>query len=98
MKPLSVVIIEMALSPKSNAGETSIKAAISDIQQGNVGRIPEHITTTSPNYKYPHNFKNHWIKQQYLPDNIKTSKYYYPGDNKYEKSMSEYNKRIKGEL
>lgn len=97
-KPLTVAVIDMALSPKSNTIETTYNAAINDLKKNNVGRVPEHIRTTSPNYKYPHNFKNHWVKQQYLPDNIKTSKYYYPGDNKYEKSMSEYNKRIKGEL
>lgn len=97
-KPLTAAVIDMALSPKSNTIETTYNAAINDLKKNNVGRVPEHIRTTSPNYKYPHNFKNHWVKQQYLPDNIKTSKYYYPGDNKYEKSMSEYNKRIKGEL
>ena len=97
-KPLTQVVIEMALSPKSNTVEQSYNAAINDLKRNNVGRVPEHIRTTSPNYKYPHNYKNHYVKQQYLPDNIKTSKYYIAGDNKYEQAMQEYNKRIKGEL
>ena len=97
-KPLTQVVIEMALSPKSNTIEQTYNAAINDLKRNNVGRVPEHIRTTSPNYKYPHNYKNHYVKQQYLPDNIKTSKYYIAGDNKYEQAMQEYNKRIKGEL
>lgn len=97
-KPLTQAVIEMALSPKSNTVEQTYNAAINDLKRNNVGRVPEHIRTTSPNYKYPHNYKNHYVKQQYLPDNIKTSKYYIAGDNKYEQAMEEYNKRIKGEL
>ena len=97
-KPLTQAVIEMALSPKSNTVEQTYNAAINDLKRNNVGRVPEHIRTTSPNYKYPHNYKNHYVKQQYLPDNIKTSKYYIAGDNKYEQAMQEYNKRIKGEL
>lgn len=97
-KPLTQAVIEMALSPKSNTIEQTYNAAINDLKRNNVGRVPEHIRTTSPNYKYPHNYKNHYVKQQYLPDNIKTSKYYIAGDNKYEQAMQEYNKRIKGEL
>ena len=96
-KPLTQAVIEMALSPKSNTIEKTYSAALNDLKKSNVGRVPEHIRTTSPNYKYPHNYKNHYVKQQYLPDNIKTSKYYYPGDNKYEQAMYEYNKKIKGE-
>lgn len=96
-KPLTQAVIEMALSPKSNTIEKTYSAALNDLKRNNVGRVPEHIRTTSPNYKYPHNYKNHYVKQQYLPDNIKTSKYYYPGDNKYEQAMYEYNKKIKGE-
>ena len=94
-KPLTQAVIEMALSPKSNTIEQTYQAAINDLRKNNVGRVPEHIRTTSPNYKYPHMYKNHYVKQQYLPDNIKTSKYYFPGDNKYEQAMSQYNEKIK---
>ena len=95
VKPLSVVIIEMALSPKSNSANEAIDAAISDIENGNVGRIPEHIRTTSPNYKYPHNYPNYWVDQQYLPDKLKNRKYYSPRKNKFETEMYKFNQSIK---
>lgn len=96
-KPLTYAVIDMALSPKSNTTETAYMAAINDIHKSNVGRVPEHIRTTSSNYKYPHNYKNNYVKQQYLPDNIKSSKYYVPGKNKYEESMYQYNQKIKAD-
>ena len=95
IKPLSVVIIEMALSPKSNSADCAINEAINDIQAGNVGRIPEHIKTTSPNYKYPHNYPNYWVNQQYMPDNLKGRKYYNPRKNKFETEMYKFNQSIK---
>ncbi len=95
IKPLSVVIIEMALSPKSNSANCAIEEAISDIENGNVGRIPEHIRTTSPDYKYPHNYPNYWVKQQYLPNNLKNKKYYEPRKNKFETEMYKFNQSIK---
>ena len=95
VKPLSVVVIEMALSPKSNSANSAIEMAISDINAGNVGRIPEHIRTTSPNYKYPHNYPNYWVKQQYLPDNLVGRKYYNPRKNKYETELNNFNQKIK---
>ncbi len=95
-KPLTQVVIEMALSPKSNSVERTYISAINDLKKGNVGRVPKHIRTYNENlYKYPHDYKNHWVKQQYLPDNIKSSVYYKPGDNKYEISMYDFNKKIK---
>ena len=95
VKPLSVVVIEMALSPKSNSADCAINEAISDIEQGNVGRVPEHIRTTSPNYKYPHSYPNYWVKQQYLPDNLKNKTYYHPRKNKFETEMYKFNQSIK---
>ena len=97
VKPLSVVIIEMALSPKSNSADTAINAAISDIESGNVGRIPEHIRTTSPNYKYPHNYPNYWVDQQYMPDKLRNRHYYSPRKNKFETEMYKFNQSIKKE-
>ncbi len=95
-KPLTSVVIDMALSPKSNTVERTYLAAINDLKKGNVGRVPKHIRTYNENlYKYPHDYKNHWVKQQYLPDNIKSSVYYKPGDNKYEISMYDFNQKIK---
>ncbi len=93
--PLTFAVIDMALSPKSNTSETSYMNALNDLNKNTVMRVPEHIRTNSPNYKYPHNYKNNYVKQQYLPDNIKNSIYYRPGKNKYEQSMYEYNKKIK---
>lgn len=95
MKPLSVVIIEMALSPKSNSANCAIDAALADINGGNVGRIPRHITTNSQDYKYPHNYPNYWVEQQYLPDNLKGRKYYSPRKNKFETEMYKFNQSIK---
>ncbi len=95
VKPLSVVVIEMALSPKSNSADSAINAAIKDIEEGNIGRIPEHIRTTSPNYKYPHNYPNYWVKQEYMPDNLIGRKYYSPRKNKYETQLYDFNKKIK---
>ena len=97
VKPLSVAVIDMALSPKSNSADTAINLAINDINKGNVGRIPAHIRTTSPDYKYPHNYPNYWVKQQYLPNELKDKKYYSPRKNKYEIEMTNFNKQIKGE-
>ncbi len=96
-KPLTYAVIDMALSPKSNTTEIAYMAAINDLRKNNVGRVPEHITTTSKNYKYPHNYKNNYVKQQYLPDNIKNSKYYIPGKNKYEEAMYNFNSKLKEE-
>ena len=86
--PLSVTVIELALSPKSNSAETAIDAALNDIRSGNTGNVPNHIKTNSQDYLYPHNYPNAWVKQQYLPDNIKNRKYYSPKTtSKYEESL-----------
>lgn len=95
-KPLTQVVVEMALSPKSNSNERTYMGAINDLKKGNTGRVPKHIRTYNENlYKYPHNYKNHYVKQQYLPDTLVGSIYYTPGDNKIETSMYEFNKQIK---
>ena len=86
--PLSATVIELALSPKSNTAEMAIDAALNDIRSGNTGNVPNHIKTNSQDYLYPHNYPNAWVKQQYLPDNIKDRKYYSPKTtSKYEESL-----------
>lgn len=86
--PLAATVIEMALSPKSNSAENAIDAALNDIRSGNTGNVPNHIKTNSQDYLYPHNYPNSWVKQQYLPDNIKDRKYYQPKQtSKYEQSL-----------
>ena len=93
--PLSVIVTEMALSPKSTSAYSAIDSAIQDINAGNVGRIPEHIRTSSPNYKYPHNYPNYWVDQEYMPEKLKDKKYYFPRKNKYETEMYKFNNSIK---
>lgn len=93
--PLATVVIELALSPKTNTAEAAIDAALLDIRSGNTGNVPKHIKTNSPDYKYPHHYKNGYVKQQYLPDKIKNKVYYNPKEtSKYEKSLKELNDNI----
>ena len=86
--PLAEVVTEMALSPKSNSTLLAIDAAISDINKGLSGHIPKHIIDGSPDYVYPHNFKNDYVYQEYLPDKLKNKKYYIKKDNKYEVNLN----------
>jgi len=95
--PLGTIVTEMALSPKSNSAYLAIDSALSDIENGNTGNLPNHIKTNSPLYKYPHDYKNSYVKQQYLPDNIKDKIYYIPKNNKYEDNLNKLHKEMKGE-
>ena len=95
--PLAQVVLEMALSPKSNSSENAIDNALNDIRSGSTGEVPEHIKTSSLNYKYPHDYPKYWVKQQYLPDNVKNKKYYYPKRSKYEDSLNFGNQEMKKE-
>ena len=79
--PLASIVIEMALSPKSNSAVLAINNALNDVISAHCGNVPEHIKTTSPNYKYPHDYPNHFVKQEYLPENIRNRKYYNPQNN-----------------
>ena len=82
--PLAEIVIELALSPKSNSAEMAIDLALNEIRSKDVGSVPKHLHNGNPDYLYPHNYKNDYVKQQYLPDNIKNSTYYYPKPNKNE--------------
>ena len=94
--PLAEVVLELALSPKSNSAISAIDAAMSDIEHGSTGDVPMHINSeNNPLYKYPHNYPNHWVKQQYLPDNIKNKKYYAPCSNKYEDGLNKISEEMK---
>lgn len=95
--PLAQVVLEMSLSPKSNSSENAIDNALNDIRNGSTGEVPDHIKTSSPNYKYPHDYPNYWVKQQYLPDKVKNKKYYYPKRSKYEDSLNLGNQAMKKE-
>lgn len=92
--PLSTVIIEMALSPKSNSAEMAIDRALQIVSNTSSGNVPDHIKNGNPNYKYPHDYKNSYVKQQYLPDNVKNVKIYQPKDNKNEKILKEIMEKI----
>ena len=86
--PLAVMIVDLALSPKSNAAEMAIDEAMKDIEEGNTGNVPNHIKTNSFDYKYPHNYPHAFVKQQYLPDKIRNRKYYIPKEtSKYERDL-----------
>ena len=92
--PLGTIVTEMALSPKSNTAHTAFDEAISDIESGNVGTLPKHLRTDSPDYIYPHDYKGAFVVQQYLPDKLKNKKYYHPKDIGYEKQIKETYERI----
>lgn len=104
--PLADAVILVATSPKSNSGEAAIMAAMADVQRGNTGAIPRTLQNkhfdgedqTNPGqfYKYPHDYENHWIPQQYLPDAIKDKRYYEYGNNKIEQANKAYWDKIKG--
>ncbi len=95
--PLGTVVCEMALSPKSNSAHLALDNALNDIRKGTTGNVPDHIKTSSLTYKYPHDYPNSWVEQQYLPDNLKNKKYYYPKHNKYEDGLNFVNKQMKSQ-
>lgn len=93
--PLSVMVIDLALSPKSNSAIMAIDAALNDIRTGSTGNVPNHIKTSSRDYKYPHEYPHAIVKQQYLPDKIKNKKYYIAKESsKYEKELLKVNEAI----
>ncbi len=96
--PLAVVVTELALSPKSNSAHIALDAAINDIHLGSTGNVPNHIKTSSMIYKYPHNYPNNYVKQQYLPDAIKNKQYYQAKQNKYEDNLNRINREMKKDV
>lgn len=92
---LSNIVIEMALSPKSNTAYLAIAKSINDLETKNVGEIPKHLKSPYIGYKYPHNYKGSIVKQQYLPDNIKDERYYVPKDtSKYEMALKQVKEKL----
>ena len=94
--PLGVVVVDMALSPKSNSAYLGIEAALKDIEDGKSGHLPPHLKNTYSfdgkvdAYKYPHDYPAAWVFQQYLPDEIIDAKYYHPKESSnYEKAIKE---------
>ena len=93
--PLAEIVIELALSPKSNSAEVAIDRALADIHSKNIGNVPNHIKTNSKDYLYPHNYKNDYVKQQYLPNEIKDANYYIPKENKNEQILKTIMEKLK---
>lgn len=105
--PLAEAVLLLSTSPKSNSAVMAIDKALSDIKSRDVGDIPEHLKDAhysgaealgrGKEYKYPHNYKKHYIKQQYLPNNIKEAVYYTPGTNKMEEKIAQYMRYLREE-
>ena len=103
--PLAEATIFLAISPKSNSCIAAIDSALADLDRIDTGVIPNHLRDAhyagaktfghGTTYKYPHNYENDYVEQQYLPDAIKNKRYYIPKDNKTEKSYADYWDKIK---
>lgn len=103
--PLTNAAILIATSPKSNSGCLAYMAAVEDIRKGKGINVPRQLQNThydgkdakvkGQNYKYPHDYAHHWVKQQYLPDDVKDRRYYKFGENKAEQAAKEYWEKIK---
>ncbi|MBR0352413.1 MAG: replication-associated recombination protein A [Oscillospiraceae bacterium] len=101
---LAEACIFLATCPKSNSGVMAIDSAIADVRAGHVGSFPRELQNVHADgtgfereqgYKYPHEFPGHWVKQQYLPDDLKGRVYYEYGDNKVEQAAKRYWEEIK---
>ena len=103
--PLAEACILLATAPKSNSVVMAIDAALADVKAGRVGSVPRELQNVHADgtgfereqgYRYPHDFQNHWVRQQYLPDELKNRKYYEYGDNKTEQTAKKYWETVKG--
>ena len=104
--PLADAVVLVATSPKSNTAHDAIFAACEDVQKGNYGRIPrclqnmhydgEDNKNKGQFYKYPHEYPNRWVEQQYLPDALLGKQYYHFGDNRTEQAAKSYWDAVKG--
>ena len=104
--PLADAAVLMATSPKSNSAYLAIDAALDDVRKGKPGDFPRHLQNVHADtytmereqgYLYPHNYPNHWVKQQYLPDELAGTRYYEYGPNKLEQAAKQYWDSIKKE-
>lgn len=95
--PLSNAVVLLATAPKSNAAHIAYDKAAADIAAGKGQNIPAHLrqTTKFDGYRYPHDFPDHYVNQQYLPDDLKNTVYYEPAPNKTEQAAAVYWKKIK---
>lgn len=102
--PLADAVIFLATAPKSNSGYLAIARAMQDVQAGKLGVFPRELQNVHADsagqereqgYLYPHDYPNHWVRQQYLPDILKGTQYYEYGDNKIEQTAKRYWDEIK---
>ena len=102
--PLAEACLLLATAPKSNSACVAIDRALADVRAGRTGSIPRELQNVHADgtgfereqgYKYPHDFAAHWIKQQYLPDEIRNARYYEYGDNKTEQTAKRYWDEVK---
>lgn len=103
--PLADAAVLMATSPKSNSAYLAYDAAAEDVRRGKGGDFPRHLQNVHADtytmereqgYLYPHDYPNHWVAQQYLPDGLKDAKYYVYGPNKMEQAAKQYWDAVKG--
>ncbi len=103
--PLAQAAVLLATAPKSNSVSAGIAAAWADVRAGRTGDVPRELQNVHADstgmereqgYLYPHNFTGHWVEQQYLPDTLKSVRYYQWGDNKTEQAARAYWEKIKG--
>ena len=104
--PLADAVVLVCTAPKSNSAYNGINAAMADVKAGKTGDIPAYLRGTGYEgakklgrgltYHYPHEYPNHWLKQQYLPDELQGTRYYQFGDNKTEQAAKAYWDLIKG--
>ena len=97
--PLGDAAILMATSPKSNSGHIALDAALADVRRGKGRSFPRHLQNMHADsytmereqgYQYPHDYPNHWVRQQYLPDDLVGTRYYEYGPNKLEQAAKHY--------
>ena len=102
--PLAEACLLLATAPKSNSAYMAIAAAQADVRAGRSGPIPRELQNMHADgtgfereqgYKYPHDFPGHWVKQQYLPKELKNAHYYEYGDNKTEQAARRYWEELK---
>ena len=103
--PLADAVILLATAPKSNSAYLAVDAASADIRAGLSGDFPRalqnvhfdgaDVKNKGQHYLYPHDYPNHWVQQQYLPDTLKDRVYYHYGENKAEQSAKAYWEKIK---
>ena len=104
--PLAEAVIFLATCPKSNSAVSAVEAAMADIRKGRNGEVPDHLKDAhyagaaqlgrGLTYQYAHDYPNHFVKQQYLPDALQGARYYEYGENKTEQAAKRYWDAVKG--